>query len=327
MKQTHSIVTGGAGFVGSHLCDFLTGLGHQVICVDNLITGKLENIAHLRGNPGFRFINRDVIKGLPRFLGNNRRGFPRVFPKADYIFHLASPASPAGYMKNSIKTILVNSMGCLQLLEYCRKKHTKFLFASTSEVYGTPRVHPQVETYWGNVNSFGPRSCYDESKRLGEALVYEYIHKFDVDARIIRIFNTYGPRLNENDGRVVSNLITQALKGKPFTIYGDGSQTRSFCYVTDLVRGIWAAISTKNTTGEVFNLGNPQETNIRDFAKLVSILCGITKVKMKRFPLPQDDPVRRKPDISKAKKRLHWVPQVSLKEGLKHTIDYYRARR
>ncbi len=327
MKKPYSIVTGGAGFVGSHLCDFLISLGHHVICVDNLITGKMENIQHLKGHPSFRFVKRDVIKGLPRFLGNFRRGFPRFFPKADYIFHLASPASPEGYMKNSIDTILVNSMGCLQLLEYCRKRKSKFLFASTSEVYGSPHVHPQTETYWGNVNSFGPRSCYDESKRLGEALVYEYIRKFGVDARVIRIFNTYGPRLNENDGRVVSNLINQSLNGGPLTIYGDGSQTRSFCYVTDLVRGIWAAISGEKTMGEVFNLGNPQETNIRDFAKLVSRLCGVSGLKIKHLPLPQDDPIRRKPDISKAKARLRWKPQVSLKEGLGHTIDYYRARR
>jgi nucleoside-diphosphate-sugar epimerase len=326
MRKPLSIVTGGAGFVGSHLCDFLIEQGHQVICVDNLITGKMENIAHLRRNPRFRFIKHDVIKKLPRFLSNITRGFPRFFPNADYVFHLASPASPVGYMKNSIQTILVNSMGSLQLLEYCRKRHTKFLFASTSEVYGNPQVHPQTESYWGHVNSFGPRSCYDESKRLGEALVYEYIHKFDVDARIIRIFNTYGPRLNENDGRVVSNLINQALRGESLTLYGDGSQTRSFCYVSDLVRGIWAAISTEGTKGGVFNLGNPQETTIRDFAKLVLQLCGSKGAKLILQPLPQDDPIRRKPNISRAKAKLHWQPKVPLKEGLRHTIDYYRGR-
>jgi nucleoside-diphosphate-sugar epimerase len=326
MNKTISIVTGGAGFVGSHLCDFLIEKGHHVVCVDNLITGKMENITHLKRHPRFRFVKRDVIKKLPRFLSNITRGFPRFFPNAHYVFHLASPASPVGYMKNSIETILVNSMGSLQLLEYCRKRETKFLFASTSEVYGNPSVHPQVETYWGNVNSFGPRSCYDESKRLGEAIIYEYINKFDVDARIIRIFNTYGPRLNENDGRVVSNLITQALAGEPLTLYGDGSQTRSFCYVSDLVRGIWAAISTEGTKGEIFNLGNPQETSIKDFAVTVQALCGKKGIKTEHKPLPQDDPIRRKPDISKAMRVLGWKPQVSLKDGLAYTIDYYRGR-
>ena len=193
-------------------------------------------------------------------------------------------------------------------------------------MYGSPQVHPQPETYWGHVNSFGPRSCYDESKRLGEALVYEHIHKFKVDARIIRIFNTYGPRLNENDGRVVSNLITQCLRGKPITLYGDGSQTRSFCYVSDLVAGIWAAISRENTMGEIFNLGNPQETTIRDFSKLVIELCGSVDSKINNKPLPVDDPVRRKPDISKAKRVLGWEPRIPLKEGLRQTIDWYRDR-
>ena len=315
MRPPYSIVTGGAGFVGSHLCDFLIYRGHQVTCVDNLITGKMENIAHLKRHPRFRFIKHDVVKPLPNRLS-----------KADYLFHLASPASPVGYQEHSVETILTNSLGTQQLLEYCRKHRIKFLYASTSEVYGNPCVHPQSETYWGNVNSFGPRSCYDESKRLGEALVYEYIHKFNVDARIIRIFNTYGPRLNETDGRVVSNFITQALKGRPITMYGNGSQTRSFCYVSDLVRGIWAALSGKNTKGEVFNLGNPNETSIRNFAKTVIELCGVPGSKMGYKPLPQDDPSRRKPDISKAKTRLHWKPEVSLKEGLRQTIDYYRGR-
>lgn len=315
MKLTHSIVTGGAGFVGSHLCDFLITHGHKVTCVDNLITGKKENISHLLPNRNFHFKKHNVIKPLPI-----------RFSTVDYIFHLASPASPIGYMQHSIETILVNSMGSLQLLEYCRKRKTKFLFASTSEVYGNPQIHPQTENYWGHVNSFGPRSCYDESKRLGEALVYEYIHKHNVDARIIRIFNTYGPRLNENDGRVVSNMITQCLKGKELTLYGDGSQTRSFCYVSDLVAGIWAAISRENTKGEVFNLGNPQETTIRDFAKMVIELCETPKIKTINKPLPIDDPIRRKPDISKAKKTLNWEPRTSIKEGLRQTIEWYRGR-
>lgn len=332
MKRIHSLVTGGAGFVGSHLCDYLIAQGHHVTCVDNLITGKLENIAHLRHHSQFRFLNQDIVKGLPRFLALPRflkdvaRGFPRLLPKADYVFHLASPASPVGYMKNSIETILTNSLGTYRLLEYCKKTGAAFVFASTSEVYGNPHVHPQVETYWGNVNSFGPRSCYDESKRLGEALIYEYVHKYKVNARLVRIFNTYGPRLNENDGRVVSNLITQALHGHDLTVYGDGSQTRSFCYVTDLVRGLWAAVSTPHTQGEVFNLGNPQETTILKFAKSVKDLCGKPGAKIVKKPLPQDDPIKRKPDISKAKKVLKWEPKISLKEGLGHTIEYYRGR-
>ncbi len=332
MKRIHSLVTGGAGFVGSHLCDFLVSQGHHVVCVDNLITGKLENINHLRRHSQFRFINQDVIKGLPRFLALPRflrdvtRGFPRFLPKADYVFHLASPASPVGYMKNSIETILTNSIGTYRLLEYCKRKGAAFLFASTSEVYGNPHVHPQVESYWGNVNSFGPRSCYDESKRLGEALIYEYVHKYKTNARLVRIFNTYGPRLNENDGRVVSNLITQALHGDDLTVYGDGSQTRSFCYVSDLVRGLWAAISTPRTAGEVFNLGNPQETTILKFAQTVKELCGKPGAKIVKKPLPQDDPIKRKPNISKAKKVLKWEPKVSLKDGLQYTIEYYRGR-
>ncbi len=315
MKPVHSIVTGGAGFVGSHLCDLLIALGHRVTCVDNLITGSRDNIAHLKRQRNFKFVKHDVVKPLPS-----------RFSKADYVFHLASPASPVGYMENSIETILTNSMGTLQLLELCRKGKAKFIFASTSEVYGNPHVHPQPETYWGHVNSFGPRACYDESKRLGEALVYEHIHKFNVDARVIRIFNTYGPRLNENDGRVVSNLITQCLKEKTLTVYGDGTQTRSFCFVSDLVAGIWAAISEKNTRGQVFNLGNPHETTIQDFAQIVIDLCGTSKTRMVYKPLPTDDPIRRKPDISKAQKYLGWEPRIPLKEGLRQTIEWYRGR-
>jgi len=310
----HSIVTGGAGFVGSHLCDYLVAQGHRVTCLDNLITGKLENLSGLKRTRAFHFIRHDVAKPLP------------ALPRADFVFHLASPASPVGYMKHSIETILTNSLGTQRLLEYCRKTKAKFLFASTSEVYGSPKVHPQVESYWGNVNSFGPRSCYDESKRLGEALVYEYHHKYGVNARLVRIFNTYGPRLNENDGRVVSNLITQALKDKPLTIYGDGSQTRSFCFVSDLVQGLWKALFRAGTAGDVFNLGNPQETTILQFAGVVKDLCGKQGTKIVRKPLPQDDPIRRKPDISKARKKLGWEPRVPLKEGLRRTIEWYRGR-
>jgi len=311
----HSIVTGGAGFVGSHLCESLLKRGHRVTCVDNLITGRLENILHLRKNPLFRFVRHDVTRPLPKGVA-----------KARYLFHLASPASPVGYQMNSLATIRANSVGTHLLLEWCRMKGARFLFASTSEVYGNPSVHPQVETYWGNVNSFGPRSCYDESKRLGEALVYEYVHKFGVDARLIRIFNTYGPRLNETDGRVVSNFINQALRGKPLTVYGRGAQTRSFCYVSDLVDGIWAAISRPGTRGGVFNLGNPNETTILQFAKTVQTLCGRGRARIVHKPMPTDDPVKRRPDITRAKKVLGWRPKVSLAEGLAHTIAYYKAR-
>lgn len=310
-----SIVTGGAGFVGSHLCDFLIARGHRVVCLDNLITGKRENISHLLKHPHFRFIRHDVTLPLSKGLA-----------RPDYVFHLASPASPAGYALHSLETIRTNSIGTQNMLEFVRKTRSRFLLASTSEVYGTPVVHPQKETYWGNVNSFGPRSCYDESKRLGETLVYEYLHKFKVNARVVRIFNTYGPRLNETDGRVVSNFITQALKGLPLTIYGDGFQTRSFCYVSDLVQGLWKAASTVGTRGEVFNLGNPKETTIRQFARVVLDLCGPSNAKIIRRPLPQDDPTRRKPDISKAKRFLGWEPKVSLREGLGCTIEWYRGR-
>lgn len=298
--------------MGSHLCDFLINRGHQVHCVDNLITGSQENIRHLLSNKRFKFLKRDVTKPLP------------PLPKPDFIFHLASPASPVGYTKYSIETILTNSVGTQNLLNYSRKTGAKFLFTSTSEVYGDPKVHPQTESYWGNVNSFGPRSCYDESKRLGEALVYEYLHKFKVDARVVRVFNTYGPRLSEGDGRVVSNFLTQALKGKSLTVYGSGSQTRSFCYVSDLVEGLWKAVSSPGTKGEVINLGNPQETTILRFARLVLDLCGKPGAKIVKKPLPSDDPARRKPDISKAKKRLGWTPRIPLKEGLRRTIQWYK---
>lgn len=310
-----SIVAGGAGFVGSHLCDFLIARGHQVLCLDNLITGNRENIFHLLKHPRFRFIKHDITRPLPA-------GFPR----ANYLFHLASPASPVGYAKHSLETIWTNTIGTQKLLEDNRKSKGRFLFASTSEIYGNPTVHPQKETYWGNVNSFGPRSCYDESKRLGETLVYEYLHKFKVDARLVRIFNTYGPRLNEMDGRVVSNFITQALKGKPLTVYGKGIQTRSFCYVSDLVQGLWKTISTAGTRGEVFNLGNPKETTIGQFARVVLDLCGLPNTKIIRESLPQDDPIRRKPNISKAKRFLGWEPKVNLREGLGKTIEWYRGR-
>jgi len=309
------LVTGGAGFVGSHLTDELLKRGHRVTVLDNLVTGKRENLSQNAGNLRFRFVKADVSKPLPRILGPH-----------DRVFHLASPASPVGYMRHSIETILTNSVGTYHLLAYCRDHKARFLFASTSEVYGNPSVHPQKETYWGNVNSFGPRSCYDESKRLGEALVYESLRKWKVDARLVRIFNTYGPRLNENDGRVVSNFIVQGLRGEKLTIYGDGSQTRSFCYVSDLVDGLIRAMEKPHTRGGVFNLGNPQETPIGRFARVVLKHLGLPLSYREHRPLPQDDPVRRRPDITRARTTLGWRPQISLEEGLGRTIEWYRGR-
>ena len=309
------LVTGGSGFVGSHLCDELVARGHKVTALDNLLTGSRDNLAHLKDHPRFRFVKADVTQPFPKSLGPH-----------DRVFHLASPASPVGYMKFSIETILTNSLGTLKLLEYCRQHKAKFLFASTSEVYGDPAVHPQKETYWGNVNSFGPRSCYDESKRLGEAVVFEALRKWNVDARLVRIFNTYGPRLNENDGRVVSNFIVQALKGHKLTVYGDGRQTRSFCYVSDLVDGLIRAMEKPHTKGGVFNLGNPQETPISQFALTVLKHLGLSRSHILRKPLPQDDPTRRRPDISRARKVLGWAPRVPLSEGLGRTIEWYRGR-
>jgi len=313
--MSRCLVTGGAGFVGSHLSDELLKRGHRVTVLDNLITGKLENIAQNKRHPRFRFVKADVSKPLPKSLGQH-----------DRVFHLASPASPVGYMRHSMETILTNSLGTYRLLEYCARHKARFLFASTSEVYGDPAVHPQKESYWGNVNSFGPRSCYDESKRLGEALVYEALRKWRVDARLIRIFNTYGPRLNENDGRVVSNFIVQGLKGEKLTVYGDGGQTRSFCFVSDLVDGIIRAMEKPGTRGQVFNLGNPQETPIGRFALVVLKYLGLPLSHRVHRPIPQDDPVRRRPDITRAGKVLGWKPRVSLEEGLGRTIEWYRGR-
>ncbi len=309
------LVTGGAGFVGSHLADELLSRGHQVTALDNLITGRMENLAHLKGRRDFRFIRADITRPLPSSLGRH-----------DRVYHLASPASPVGYTLHSIETILTNSVGTLNLLADCRKRRARFLFASTSEVYGDPALHPQKETYWGNVNSFGPRSCYDESKRLGEAMVYEALRKWRVDARVVRIFNTYGPRLNENDGRVVSNFIVQGLRGEKLTVYGDGRQTRSFCYVSDLVDGLIRAMEKPGTRGGVFNLGNPRETPVKEFALGVLRILGLPRSRMTMKPLPQDDPTRRRPDISRAKKVLGWRPRVTLEEGLSRTVEWYRPR-
>lgn len=303
------LIAGGAGFVGSHLCDYFIEQGHTVTALDSGITGRAKNVAHLASNSRFSLVEHDVTEPFAWH--------------GDAIFHLASPASPEGYLQFPLATLRVNSVGTENLLELARQNNAKFLFASTSEVYGDPLVHPQSESYWGNVNPVGPRACYDEGKRFGEALTMEFVRQHGLDARIIRIFNTYGPRNDPRDGRVVPNLVAQALAELPITVYGDGTQTRSFCFVGDLVRGIEAAMFTAETQGEVFNLGNPDERTIQEFAELVVRLTG-TDVPIVHKPLPADDPRKRRPDISKAQARLNWSPQVSLEEGLLETIAYFR---
>jgi nucleoside-diphosphate-sugar epimerase len=306
-----SVVTGGAGFIGSHLCERLLEEKHVVYAIDNLVTGNEGNLAACKGNPSFTFIFSDVIKNIA------------VLPRVDYVYHLASPASVVDYQKYPEETALVNSVGTRNTLKFAAAYKAKYLFASTSEIYGDPKEHPQKETYWGNVNPHGIRACYDESKRFGEMLTMLYTREGRVDGRIVRIFNTYGPRMKKNDGRVISNFVTQAISGKPVTVYGDGTQTRSFCYVSDLVEGLILAMMRSKTRGEVVNLGNPVEFTIS------SIACVVKEKTKSASPIvfseiPQDDPVRRKPDITKAKKLLGWKPTVGLEEGLDRTIAYYR---
>jgi UDP-glucuronate decarboxylase len=307
------LVTGGAGFVGSHLCDALIARGDEVTCVDNYLTGDPDNVAHLAGHPRFQLVRHDITQPLDL--------------ETEAIFHLASPASPVGYRTYSIETLLVNSAGTVNMLRLATDRGARFLISSTSEVYGDPLVHPQTEEYWGNVNPVGLRACYDESKRFAEAATMEWIRKFNVNARIVRIFNTFGTRSQADDGRVVPNFINQAIVGAPLTVYGDGSQTRSFCYVTDLVRGLIAAQFTDETKGEIFNLGNPREFTILEFAQLVIQLVGSGSQIEYRPLLFEDDPTRRRPDITKARTRLGWEPQVPLEQGVMETIDWYRQRR
>ncbi len=311
------LISGGAGFIGSNLSRLLLDDGYKVVAVDNLITGEKENIKELLKNSNFEFIEKDVC-GQDLYDG-----------KIDFIFHLASPASPNAKSKRSyiafpIETLLVNSAGTYNLLELAKKNNAKFLYASSSEVYGDPKVSPQKESYFGNVNPNGPRSVYDEGKRFGEAISMAYFRKFDVDIRIIRIFNTYGPRMRPDDGRVVSNFIIEALNNRPVVVYGGGSQTRSFCYISDLLDGIKKAMFSKDTTGEVFNLGNPDERSILDFARIIKEMTKSSS-EIKFAPLPTDDPRRRKPDITKAKTTLSWEPKVPLEEGLTKTIEYFRS--
>lgn len=308
------LVTGGAGFIGSHLCDRLLAQGYSVICVDNFLTGRKENLADALKNPQFRLIEHDVIQPLTKQQIDN----------VTHIFHLASPASVIDYQKYPEETAIVNSTGTRNMLDLARQTGAKFLFASTSEVYGDPKEHPQKETYWGNVNPVGTRACYDESKRFGEMMTMLYIRRDGLDGRIIRIFNTYGPRMRPDDGRVISNFINQAIKKEPITVYGDGTQTRSFCYVSDLVEGIMGAMFTGDTRGEVINLGNPEEYRMIDLAKKIKDMTGTTsEVVFKQ--LPPDDPEVRRPDITKAKTLLLWQPKVSVTEGLQRTIAYYRS--
>ena len=309
------LVTGGAGFIGSHLCDLLIAKGYKVICVDNLLTGSKKNIEQLLKNPNFEFIDTDVTKTLDKLSDIS----------INLIFHLASPASPIDYQNYSEETLLANSMGTINVLKLTKQAGAKVLIASTSEVYGDPLEHPQKETYLGNVNTFGPRSCYDESKRFAEAATYVYLMKYNLDARIIRIFNTYGPKMQKDDGRVVSNFINQALSGETINIDGDGTQTRSFCYVNDMVIGIYKAMFSESTKGEIFNLGNPDEYTIKALAEKIVKLTGSKSGIKYSGTFRKDDPMRRQPDITKAKKVLDWTPIVNIDEGLEKTIEYYKS--
>jgi nucleoside-diphosphate-sugar epimerase len=306
-----AIVTGGAGFIGSHLCAALLERDLSVTCIDDLLTGTRRNVEPLLAHSRFAFLEHDVSLPLPSGL------------RADLVFHLASPASVADYLSLPIETLRVNSLGTLNLLELARSSGARFLYTSTSEVYGDPLVHPQPETYWGNVNPIGPRACYDESKRFGEAATLQYRRSYGLDARIVRIFNTYGPHSRPDDGRIVPNFIIQALRNEPITIYGDGSQTRSFCYVSDMVAGLLAAIFTSGTAGEVFNLGNRDEYTVLRFAEVIAQQVG-SDAGLVYLPLPEDDPTRRRPDITKAERVLGWRPRVDLATGINHTAAWFR---
>ena len=304
------LVTGGAGFLGSHLCERLLGDGHEVICLDNYFTGRMSNVSHLRDNRNFELIRHDVTEP--------------IILEVDRIFNLACPASPIHYQYNPVKTIKTSVMGAINMLGMAKRVHARILQASTSEVYGDPDVHPQTEDYWGNVNPIGIRSCYDEGKRVAETLFMDYHRQNHVDIRIVRIFNTYGPRMLANDGRVVSNFIVQALKGEDITIYGSGEQTRSFCYVSDLIEAIVRMMEQDDAIGPV-NIGNPHEFTMLELAQKVIELTG-SKSKIVYLSLPGDDPKKRKPDISRAKKILSdWEPTVQLEEGLKKTIAYFES--
>jgi dTDP-glucose 4,6-dehydratase len=306
-----TVITGGAGFVGSHLCERFLAEGHDVICIDNLITGSLANIEALRANSRFSVLQHDISRPL------------EVEGAVDNVLHFASPASPVDYLQHPIQTLKVGSLGTHNTLGLAKLKGSRFLLASTSEVYGDPVVHPQREDYWGNVNPIGVRGCYDEAKRFAEAITMAYHRYHGVNSHIVRIFNTYGPRMRLDDGRVVPNLMAQALRGQPLTVYGDGSQTRSFCYVSDLVDGIYRLLFAD--FHEPVNLGNPNEVSILDFAEEIKKLAG-SSCEIEFMPLPQDDPKVRRPDISRARKLLGWEPKVDRVEGMRKTMEYFRRK-
>jgi dTDP-glucose 4,6-dehydratase len=310
-EQPTSVVTGAAGFLGSHLADLLLARGHRVIAIDNFITGSVDNISHLGGHPNFKFILQDVTEFL--FLNE----------PVDFVWHFASPASPIDYLNFPIQTLKVGSLGTHKALGLAMEKGARFLIASTSEIYGDPLVHPQTEEYWGNVNTIGPRGCYDEAKRFAEAMTMAYHREHKVETRIVRIFNTYGPRMRLNDGRVVPAFISQALKNKPVTVFGKGAQTRSFCYVSDLIEGIYRLMMSDYDLP--VNIGNPAELTMLQFAEEI-IRATKSKSKIVFKPLPQDDPKQRKPDITKARKLLKWEPKVPLCKGLTDTIAYFKTK-
>ncbi len=304
------LVTGGAGFLGSFLCERLLSSGCEVICADNYFTGSRDNIAHLLDNPYFEVIRHDIT-------------FP-LYVEVDEIFNLACPASPIHYQFDPVQTVKTSVHGAINMLGLAKRVKAKIFQASTSEVYGDPAVHPQREEYWGNVNPLGPRACYDEGKRCAETLFFDYHRQFGVNIRVVRIFNTYGPRMHPQDGRVVSNFIVQALQGKPITIYGDGSQTRSFCYVDDLIEGFIRLMDAPDTVTGPVNIGNPGEFTIRQLAEIVIEMTG-SRSEIVQMPLPQDDPLQRRPDITKARELLEWQPTIPLRQGLERTIDYFRT--
>lgn len=304
-----AVVTGGAGFLGSHLCERLLAEGYRVVCVDNLVTGRRQNVAHLAEDPRFRFVEHDVSRPF------------EIDEKVDCILHFASPASPIDYLELPIQTLKVGSLGTHNTLGLARAHRARYLLASTSEVYGDPLVHPQPETYWGNVNPVGPRGVYDEAKRFAEAMVMAYHRVHGLDTRIVRIFNTYGPRMRLRDGRVVPAFMQQALTGEPMTVFGDGSQTRSFCYVTDLIEGIWRLL--QSDLHDPCNIGNPHEMTVLQFVEKIRAATG-SKSEIAFRPLPVDDPKTRQPDITLARQRLGWEPVVSLDEGIARTVEYFR---
>ena len=308
--MTRALITGGAGFLGSHLCELFLAHGHEVVCMDNFITGSPNNIKHLFGREGFTFIKQDVTNYI------------HIDGPLDYVLHFASPASPIDYLEKPIQTLKVGSLGTHKTLGVAKDKKARYLIASTSEVYGDPLIHPQREDYWGNVNPVGPRGVYDEAKRFAEAMTMAYHRFHGIETRIVRIFNTYGERMRANDGRVVPAFISQALRNEPLTVFGDGSQTRSFCYVSDLIDGIYRLLMSDET--QPTNIGNPAEMTVLQFAQVIKRLTGAT-APIEFRPLPEDDPKIRRPDITKARKLLGWEPRVPLEEGISRTIDYFRS--